>query len=119
MNTRIMKKFFVSYTIRGNEIDKCFLEKFSENLKILGKVYIDLINNDSIDKQKRVFEELGSSNFIILIESKETYYSKWVTLEIEKAKAKNIPIITIPIKEFDNGKELDFIKSELKRITLP
>ena len=55
-------------------------------------MFIDLLHNDSIDKQSRVLKELYSSDVMILIETNSVYQSEWVVLEIEQANAISIPI---------------------------
>ena len=55
-------------------------------------MFIDLLLNDSIDKQSRVLKELDSSDVMILIETNSVYQSEWVVLEIEQANAMPIPI---------------------------
>jgi hypothetical protein len=95
-------KYFVSYTTRDEEVTISLLEIFSKKLSNNGKVFIDIIDNNSIDKQLRVIEELESSDLVILIESKSIYQSEWVALEIDKAKSRKIPIRTVPIDEISN-----------------
>ena len=64
----------------------------SRELEKKGEVFIDLLHNDSIDKQSRVLKELDSSDVLILIETNSVYQSEWVVLEIEQANAIPIPI---------------------------
>jgi hypothetical protein len=97
-------KYFVSYTTRDKEVTKELLAVFSKQLEKSGKVFIDIIDNDSIDKQARVMEELENSDLMILVESKSIYQSEWVTLEVEKAKSKQIPIKKISIYDLSNFK---------------
>ena len=85
-------KYFVSYTTRDKEITPDLLKQFSKELEKKGEVFIDLLHNDSIDKQSRVLKELDSSDVMILIETKSVYQSEWVVLEIEQANAMPIPI---------------------------
>jgi hypothetical protein len=97
-------KYFVSYTTRDKEVTKELLAIFSKQLEKSGNVFIDIIDNDSLDKQTRVIEELENSDLMILIETKSIYQSEWVALEIEKAKARQIPIRKISINELNNFK---------------
>ena len=85
-------KYFVSYTTRDKEITSDLLKQFSKELEKKGEVFIDLLHNDSIDKQSRVLKELDSSDVMILIETNSVYQSEWVVLEIEQANAIPIPI---------------------------
>ena len=94
-------KYFVSYTTRDNEVTIDLLQTFSKRLGKFGKVFIDIINNNSKDKQKRVFDELDNSDMIVLIESSYVYQSEWVAIEIERAKLKQIPIKQLSIKQLN------------------
>lgn len=98
-------KYFVSYTTRDKEVTKELLAVFSKQLEKSGNVFVDIIDNDSFDKQTRVIEELENSDLMILIETKSIYHSEWVLLEIEKAKSKQIPIRKISINELSNFKK--------------
>jgi len=92
---------FVSYTTRNNEVTVNSLIKFSNKINSLGKVFIDLIDNNSDDKQNRVVEELKKAELLILIKSKNVFNSEWVRFEIESASKKNIPIIEFNINDID------------------
>ncbi|HMK17680.1 MAG TPA: toll/interleukin-1 receptor domain-containing protein [Chitinophagaceae bacterium] len=85
-------KYFVSYTTKDEEITIDFLKSIADLLQKTGKVFIDLLNNDSIDKQKRIFDEIDSCDLLLVIETQNVYKSKWVNSEIARAKNKNIPI---------------------------
>ncbi|CAM3413316.1 TIR domain-containing protein [Flavobacterium chungbukense] len=91
-------KYFVSYTTIDKEITASLLANYSNFLKSKGDVYIDLLDNDSLDKQRRVFEELNKCDTLIIIESKNVYNSKWVELEIKQAIKLRKKIETISLK---------------------
>ena len=84
---------FVSYTTKDSEVTLHRLNEISIKLRQIGYVYIDIIHNNSQDKQKRVFEELDNSDVIILIISNNVYNSKWVIKEIERAYKQFTPIV--------------------------
>lgn len=88
---------FVSYTTRDCFINYDSLLSIVEPISILGQPFIDLVHNDSIDKQKRVEDELDKSNLFLLLESSSIQSSKWVKWEINKAKSLGIPIKSINI----------------------
>lgn len=90
---------FVSYTTKDQEITLRGLNEISIKLKQIGNVYVDLINNNSLNKQKRVFDELDNSDVLILLISPNVYKSKWVMREIERANQQLIPIISFTINE--------------------
>lgn len=90
-------RYFVSYTTKDKVITKELLTKFSYKLKENGEVYIDLIDNDSENKQERVLVELDKCDTFILIESKSIYNSNWVKIELDRAKylKKEIKILSL------------------------
>lgn len=92
-------KIFVSYTTKDNEITIDRLKTIAYKLKYIGHIYVDLIDNDSLNKQKRVLYELDNSDMVILILSNEIFNSNWVKIEIERAKNNNIPIIKLTVNE--------------------
>lgn len=97
-------KYFISYTTRDEEITIDLLQSLSAELGKSGQVFVDIIDNDSLDKQERVISELDSSDTLILIESKSIYESKWVAIELERAEAKKISIKKIKIEDLSNIK---------------
>ena len=92
-------KYFVSYTTRDAEVTIDLLKAFSNELEKIGKVFIDIIDNNSKDKQSRVIAELDSSDILLLIETKNIYQSNWVSIEIERAQSKQIPIKIISLND--------------------
>lgn len=107
-------KYFISYTTRDEEITIDLLQSLSAELEKSGQVFVDIIDNDSLDKQERVISELDSSDTLILIESKGIYESKWVAIELERAEAKKIPIKKIKIEDLSNIK-LNKLKLNCKK----
>jgi len=89
-------KTFVCYTLRDGALNKKKLKFIFNYLNKYGPVFIDLINNDSNKKQARVIEELKSSDRVIVIETRETYNSEWVNLEL--ALSRDLGIQILPIK---------------------
>jgi len=87
-----MCKIFLSYTTRDGLINKTFLLNLEKMFPLFSSVYIDLIHNNSLDKQKRVISELKKSDILFLIKTDDTYKSEWVNKELEIAKKINIPI---------------------------
>ena len=79
------KDIFVIYTTRDNFINEEFLLRIYNDLKILGNVFIDLLHNDSVNKQEYVIEKLHKSSSIVIIETPKLIESKWAQLEIKLA----------------------------------
>lgn len=82
---------FVSYTTIDKEITSQFLQTVNHFLNSQGNSFIDLIHNDSIDKQKRVFHELENSDLLVLIGTKNIYNSRWVIKELDLAEKSGVP----------------------------
>ena len=93
---------FVSYTTQNNEVTLDSLINFSNKLNSFGKIFIDLIDNDSIDKQGRIITELETTDLLILIKSESTLNSQWVQFELDSANKLKIPVIEFQIKEIDS-----------------
>lgn len=92
-----LMKYFVSYTTIDEEITKEVLINISNKIKEIGEVFIDIIDNNSIDKQARVLSELDNSDVLLLIKTKNIYNSNWVKLELQRAESNNIPVKAISI----------------------
>ncbi|MDR1383850.1 MAG: toll/interleukin-1 receptor domain-containing protein [Planctomycetaceae bacterium] len=103
-------KYFVSYTTIDKEITKEFLYQFSNELKKYGEAFIDMLDNNSSDKQLRIIYEIDSSDMLILIDTKSIYQSKWVLLEIERARGKEKPIQKISVNDILNNNFQHIIK---------
>ena len=93
---------FVSYTTINDEVTINSLIDFSNKISSFGKIFIDLIDNNSEDKQSRVVEELKKAEILMLIKSKSIFNSEWVKFELEIANEMNIPIIEFDINDIDS-----------------
>ncbi|MFA1562978.1 TIR domain-containing protein [Aliivibrio fischeri] len=91
-------KIFVSYTTRDSIINHESLATLVEPISIFGKPFIDLIHNDSEDKQARVESELKESNILLLLRTNSIQYSKWVKWEVTTALNLGIPIKMINVE---------------------
>ncbi|MDF3029204.1 MAG: hypothetical protein K0S23_3511 [Fluviicola sp.] len=79
------KDIFVIYTTRDHFINEELLLRIYNDLKIHGNVFIDLLHNDSMNKQEYVIEKLYKSSSIVIIETPKLIESKWAQLEIKLA----------------------------------
>lgn len=93
---------FVSYTARNNEVTINALTNFSNKISSFGKIFIDLLDNNSNDKQGRIVHELEKSDILVLIKSQSTYKSEWVQFELDKASKMDVPIIEFQISEIES-----------------
>lgn len=101
-------KIFISYTTRDRKVNKELLTRLNNRLSEFENVYIDLIHNDSLNKQKRVFDELESADQIILIETEKVYQSNWVKAELERAKYLKKEVVKISFSEL-----IDYLKPDI------
>lgn len=117
-----MKKIFLSYSLKGNDLSISNLKKFKKNLSenTPFNLYVDILDNFSADIsflskkiqitkkniespfQKKLKLNLSSSNLLCIINTPSIRYSKWVHHEIILAKKLNIPILIIPYLDFIN-----------------
>jgi TIR domain len=88
-------RIFVAYTTIDKEISREFLLSLRKRVSIAGKVFIDLIDNDSTDKQERVISELDNSDILLLVNTQNVSKSKWVSIELDRAEERKIPIIML------------------------
>ncbi len=86
-------KIFVSYTLKDGYLDTSILLQVKELYRNSDSCYIDILDNDSVDKQGRVEQELQSADVLLLIETPMVMESKWVRYELDVAKSRNILII--------------------------
>lgn len=88
-------KQFISYSIRDGIITRNLLQKAKTLYNKYGSCYVDMLDNDSIDKQRRVIQELYKADILILLQTPASKSSKWVQKEIQIAHKRKIPIITV------------------------
>ncbi|UMO86452.1 toll/interleukin-1 receptor domain-containing protein [Pectobacterium sp. PL64] len=90
-------KIFISYTTRDNIITSDFLVELESRISDLGCLYIDLLHNNSEDKQARVENELQQADIFLLLNTASIRVSPWVKWEIDTAKSNNIYNIKINV----------------------
>jgi hypothetical protein len=95
-------RIFVSYTLKDGYLDKSILLQVKKLYQNSTSCYIDIIDNDSRDKQSRVEQELQIADALLLIETPLVMESKWVRYELEVAKNRNILIIKSDIDNIKN-----------------
>lgn len=100
MQELFKRKIFISYTTIDKEINVSLLLEVEKKLKKFGDIYIDLLHNDNhIEPQKKVINKLNESHLLIVINSENIKNSKWVNIELEIAKEKNIKTIYVNIDD--------------------
>ena len=97
---------FCSYTLRDGLVTIEKLRKLKELISKSADCYIDILDNDSIDKQERVVEELNKAQLVLLLMSPDLKKSVWVKEEYRIANEKKIPIVEININHINDLQEI-------------
>ena len=102
-----MKKIFISYTMHDDYITLSLLSKIAININKYNSCYIDLLHNNSRNKQKRVEDELHKANFLVFLKSESASKSIWVQRELELAIKNNIKILEIIVDKLKTESEIN------------
>lgn len=86
------QKYFISYSMADKIITLDLLKKLRKRLEKDANCYVDILDNDSNNKQARVVAELLDSDKLILVNTPNCKKSKWVQLELSIAKNNGIGI---------------------------
>ena len=97
---------FCSYTLRDGLVTIEKLRKLKELISKSADCYIDILDNDSIDKQERVVEELSKAQIVLVLMSPDLKKSAWVKEESRIANEKKIPIVEININHINDIQEI-------------
>jgi len=104
-------RIFVSYTLKDTIINRESLCMVSSLLISCGKPFIDLLHNNSSNRQFRVSQELDAADVLIFLDSNSAKESKWVNWELKQAQNLNIPIVRIRI---DNNMSLEKFEEAIR-----
>jgi len=112
-------KLFFSYTLRDGMVNDSLLSEIYTILVKTFDVFIDLLHNDSTDKQTRVLNELKSSQYVFVLKTPMIEESSWVGIEIAETKKMGIPLFFIDLKEgYSNDEKIkkitSFVQSTIK-----
>lgn len=106
------EKIFVIYTTRDECVNSNSLNKIYNELKKYGDVFIDILHNNSIEKQEYVIKKLHECSSIVIVDTPELEKSEWAKLELNIAKKEKKKIFGYYKLKFVNKKtELLFLKS--------
>ena len=97
---------FCSYTLRDGLVTIEKLRKLKELISKSAECYIDILDNDSIDKQERVVEELSKAQLVLVLMSPDLKKSAWVKEEYRIANENNIPIVEISINHINDIQDI-------------
>ncbi|WP_362772151.1 MULTISPECIES: TIR domain-containing protein [Aeromonas] len=92
-------RIFISYTTRDKIITKSLLKTIARYVSCIGSPFVDIIHNNSADKQARVENELLNADILLLLETESINLSPWVTWEINSAIERGIPIVPVKIND--------------------
>jgi hypothetical protein len=114
-------KLFFSYTLRDGVVSNSLLSEIYTILVKTYDIFIDLLHNDSIDKQARVLNELKSSQYVFVLKTPMLEESSWVNIEIAETRKMGIPLFFIDLKEGCSNDEkikkiTSFVHSTIKEI---
>lgn len=94
MNNRI-KKVFISYTLRDENVTIEKLQALKRQMPLSCDSFVDIIDNDSVDKQARVDKELLECDSFMQVKSPTIGESDWAFYEIMRAWMRMIPVNVI------------------------
>ena len=97
---------FCSYTLRDGLVTIEKLRKLKELISQSASCYVDILDNDSIDKQERVVEELSKAQLVLVLMSPDLKKSAWVKEEYRIANENNIPIVEISINHINDIQDI-------------
>lgn len=86
------KKVFVSYTLRDESVTIEKLNSLKRQMPLSTDSFIDIIDNNSEDKQARVDWELEHSDQMLLVNSENYLTSEWVLHELYRAWSLKLPV---------------------------
>lgn len=90
---------FVSYSLKDGYVTLTDLQKIKTLVSEKCNCYIDILDNNSDDKQERVLQELDKSKIFVLLNSPGITESEWGKMEISIARKNNMPFWVIDVKE--------------------
>lgn len=100
-----MKKIFVSYTLRDQNINKKILVDFQGYLKAQGfDCYVDLLDNDYNEKgfQEKLVGILRECDAFLVLDSSEYLHSEWTKKELAVAEKLGLQILKMNSAEIKN-----------------
>ena len=94
MNSNI-KKVFISYTLRDENVTIEKLQALKRQMPLNCDSFVDIIDNDSEDRQARVDKELWECDTFMQVKSPTIGESDWALYEIMRAWTRMIPVNVI------------------------
>lgn len=97
----ITKKLFVSYTLKDKVLTIEHLRRLKTQVSLSYDTYIDILDNDSHDKQQRVDNELVKCDELYVIDTPLVRESNWVNYELTQFHLLGKPIGSIDPQSID------------------
>lgn len=102
-------------------VNKSLLSEICTVLVKKYDIFIDLLHNDSLDKQARVLSELKKSQYVFVLKTPQIGESDWVKIETDEAQNMNIPLFFIELNsKFSNDEKIkkivSFVQSSIKEM---
>lgn len=94
MNSNI-KKVFISYTMRDENVTIKKLQALKRQMPLSCDSFVDIIDNDSEDRQARVDKELWECDSFMQVRSPSIGESDWALYETMRAWTRMIPVNVI------------------------
>jgi len=92
---------FICYTIRDGYLTNDILRRVKTHFEKFGTTFIDILDNDSLLKQERIFNEIELANSFVLLNTPSIMESPWVAKEIEKAEQEKLEIINLTVDDIE------------------
>ena len=94
-----MNRIFISYTTKDSYLDRDRLAEIDHLASRYGFVFIDALHNDSVNRQRRVEQELIEASVVLFIRTSGCSRSEWVGWERHKAVEYGKYCIEVPFDE--------------------
>jgi hypothetical protein len=95
-------KIFVSYTLRDGILTATTLQEVEAIVAQLGDPYIDLLHNQSINRQAQVVAMLEQASALYACVTPGFLRSEWVQFELAMARMRGILILALyPLRDLD------------------
>jgi len=92
-------RIFVSYTTRDSYLDRERLSDIDRVASKFGCVFVDVLHNDSLNRQERVKKELISASVVLFIGTSGCAHSEWVGWERHKASEHGKECLEVTLDE--------------------
>lgn len=107
---------FCSYTLKDGVVTVEKLKAVKKLISEFATCYIDALDNDSENKQERVFQELNRANVLLVLISPDIKKSEWVNIEYDIAEKRSIPVLEVDAGHIET--DINFLKKQILNLTM-